>query len=718
MKKLYFILGLLLVSMYSIAQTHGRVIRMDSLQFVDSTELASGIDEPTYYKYGDTVTFQGVVIFNPHYYAKSATSRKATWIIDTSLHEWGGMMVFVDPGALANYTGDLDQLNNDTKFYENFVPGYTVKATGVMGQYSNNSQLYLIPIESEIIDIPNTIDTAHIIDPEIITIDLLEKNDGSGNIVTQRMTGEKYEGMFVRFENVTVVDVSDRPGYGGARKFWSVQDNNGNKIAIDDNSGYWRNDANASASWCNDYVQQFPSEGTKLNYIQGAIEEVGAYGYQINTLLPTDINVSAAAPFISQIQRDPVVASSSDAVTVSAVITDNDGTITNASLYYSVGIGNLTFTEVVMIKGAANTYSADIPAQADGEYVNYWFKAFDNNGLYSNYPDSNATGSIYRVLNGGITKISQIQETPFGSGASIWNGSDLDVAIGGIVTATLDQLGNVGIQSGTNPWSGILLRAVTGDGLANLKSGDSVLISKAQVVEEYDVTFLFNTGAANHSVVSKNNSLPALTKNIPLDSIAADIFAYSEPYESMLLGFDDIYVVNLNADAPSGNYGEWVFALDTNNTDGLRVDDLSRAIEGNFNVDSLTLNQHLGFVNGLLYYSFGNWKLTPRDKNDIEGFYTDTTTIGINLLNDQDIRLKLYPNPAKSQVFVEGSINEATQLSVRIFDLNGKLLLSDKQRVVGDFLINLDVNQLNSGLYFIEINANNEKSTISKFYKN
>ncbi|MBT7041476.1 MAG: T9SS type A sorting domain-containing protein, partial [Bacteroidetes bacterium] len=113
-----------------------------------------------------------------------------------------------------------------------------------------------------------------------------------------------------------------------------------------------------------------------------------------------------------------------------------------------------------------------------------------------------------------------------------------------------------------------------------------------------------------------------------------------------------------------------------------------------------------------------NWKLTPRDKNDIEGFYTDTTTIGINLLNDQDIRLKLYPNPAKSQVFVEGSINEATQLSVRIFDLNGKLLLSDKQSVVGDFLINLDVNQLNSGLYFIEINANNEKSTISKFYKN
>ncbi|MBL6963269.1 MAG: T9SS type A sorting domain-containing protein [Bacteroidetes bacterium] len=719
MKRFYLLFGLLILGFYSFAQTHGRVIRMDSLQYVDSVDLVGGADEPAYYKYGDTVTFQGVVVFNPQYYAKSATSRKACWIVDTSLHEWGGLMIFIDPGGLSNYSGDLNQLNAETKFYENFIPGYTVKATGIMGRYNNNSQIYLMPIESEIVDIPSTIDTTHIVDPELLTIDVCEKNDGTGSMVTQWYTGEKYEGMMVRFDNVTVVDVSDRPGTGGARKFWSVQDVNGNKMQIDDNSGYYRNDANASANWCNDYIFQVPSEGTKLNYIQGIIEENGSYGYQINPLLPSDISVAAAAPFISQIVRDPVVASSSDDVIVKAVITDNDGSIVSANLYYSVGLGNMTFTQLTMTKGGdGKTYSATIPAQANDEYVNYWFKAIDNNGLYSNYPDSLATGSMYRVINGGITQISQIQETPLGNGASIWNGVDVDMDISGIVTATLDQLGNVGLQSGTDGWSGILLRAKTGDGLADLKLGDEVSIKHAQVVEEYDVTFLFNAGGANHTVLSSNNTLPAFIINSNLDSIAAGIFLHSEPFESMLLKFPDVYVVELNADDPTGNYGEWVIGIDTTNPVGLRVDDLSRFIEGNFNVDSLALNQHLDFIQGLLYYSFGNWKLTPRDKNDIAGYFTDTTTVGLKLLNNREINLKLYPNPGKDQLFIEGSINNASKLSIQMYDLTGKLLLEDKQHVHGDFLLNLKVDHLNTGLYFIEISADNQRGTITRFYKN
>jgi hypothetical protein len=717
MKRLYFILVLLMMSMYTFAQTHGRVIRLDSTQLVDSTELASGLDEPTYFKHGDTVTIQGVVIFNPKYYAKSATSRKATWLVDTSLKEWGGQMIFIDPGALSSYSGDLDQLNGETKFYENFVPGYTIKATGVLGHYNNNTQLYLIPIESEIIDIPTTIDTAKVVEPVVATIDEMMKNDGAGGMQIQKMTGEKYEGMFVRFENVTVVDVSDRPGYGGARKFWSVQDASGNKMQIDDNSGYWRNDANASASWCNDYVQGFLSEGTQLNYIQGVIEENGSYGYQINPLLPTDVDVAAAAPFISNIMRDPVVASSSDDVTISADIRDNDGSITSAKLYYSVGLNNLTFTEVVMTKTTGNTYIADIPAQADGAYVNYWIKATDNNGLVTNIPDSNATGSLYKVVDGGITTIAQIQETPFGSGNSIWDDAELDMTIGGIVTATLDQLGNVGVQSGTGPWSGIMLRAQTGDGLADLKLGDSIVITKGTITEEYNVTFIFNAGGPNHSVISHNNPLPAYT-HVAIDSFVAGAGSKGEAFESVLLEFEDVYVVSQNPDDPSGNYGEWAVGQDTNNVaSAVRVDDMSRAIEGNFNVDTLALNQHLDFIRGLMYYSFGNWKLAPRDKNDIAGYYTDTTTIGINLLNDQEISLKLYPNPTADQLYLEGNMDELSQLHINVYSVSGQLLFTNNYEVNGSFLLNVDVENLQSGMYFIEIAADNNRSSISKFYK-
>ncbi|MFC2114408.1 T9SS type A sorting domain-containing protein [Bacteroidota bacterium] len=716
MKRFYVLFSFMLFSAILFAQTHGRVIRMDSLQFVDSTSLAGGSDAPVFYLYDDTVTFQGVVTFNPLYYAKSATSRKATWVQDTSFDAWAGMMVFADPGQLSGYGGDLTQLNNEAKFYDNFVPGYTVKATGRMGHYNNNSQIYIIPIESEIVDIPSTIDTTHIVDPILLTIDMFMKNDGAGNIVQQRVTGEKYEGMFVRFEDVTVVDMTDN---GNGRFYWSIQDSKGNKIQIDDNSGYFRNDANASASWCNNYVFSCPSEGTRLKYIQGIIEENGSYGYQINPLLPTDFNVLAAAPYISQVNTWPVVPISTQTVKVTASIIDNDGAINDAKLFYSVGYGNMNFTEVNMTKSGGGYY-AFIPAQANDSYVNYWIKAVDDSALVSYFPDSLATGSLYKVLDDGITKISDIQNTPILNGASMYYRDTLsNIQIRGIVTATLDQLSLVAIQDGIQPYSGIFLEADINDGLDQLKLGDSVLITSA-IVNEYNagyLTTLMKAGGSNIQVLAHNRKLPEPVKGLNLDSINAQIKAFSEAYEGMLIEFNHVFIVNQNPDAPAGPYGEWTIGLDTNNPTGIRVDDDSKAIETNFSTDTLMLNQELDFIRGILSYSFYNFKLWPRDKNDIAGYFTDTTTVSVKLLNNQEISIKLYPNPVDDELLLTGELVGSDELTICMYDLTGKKISAVKKRVSGDFVISSDVSQLKKGLYFIEIKSLNGRTSVTRFAK-
>ncbi len=622
MKAFYTTILFLMAGLTLLAQQHRYPTRIDSVQYVDQATLESGDVNPIYFSKGDTITVVGIVTFNPQYYGMS-TNRKATWLQDTSLKQWGGINVFIDPnpaGVTFNYSGSLADLNNDVKFYENFIPGYKVKCTGILNEYQGNTQLNLIPVESEIVDIPLSIDTTQPVKPVLLPISTFSKNDGSGGQKPQLVTGQPYEGMYVRFENVTVVDVSGHPSDPFNRKLWSVQDEFGNKIEIRDNSGYFRNDTRADAPWVNNYTFNFPSIGTRLEYIQGVIGYSTNYGFQLSPLLPTDMKIAASAPYISKVSRYPVVPQSSDKVKIQASITDNDGKIVDASLFYSVGEGNTQFQEIKMNDLGGGIYAAYIPPTPNGSIVNYYLWAIDDSSYEAYYPDSLATGSFYKVIDGGITHIAQLQET--NSDASIWADDTItNMNIQGVVTATLDHFNLAVIQDDTMPWSGIYLDGSNGgEGIASLKLGDKVQITSALVRESYGITLLSYAGGKNMKVLSHNNPLPEPVKFLNPDSINARVFNQAEAYEGMLIEFNDVFLTSNNPDDPN-NYGEWAIGYDTNNY-GLRCDDLSKVIMQGANTDSFSLGQKFDFVRGILYYSFGNYKLIPRDWNDISGFKT------------------------------------------------------------------------------------------------
>ena len=70
------------------------------------------------------------------------------------------------------------------------------------------------------------------------------------------------------------------------------------------------------------------------------------------------------------------------------------------------------------------------------------------------------------------------------------------------------------------------------------------------------------------------------------------------------------------------------------------------------------------------------------------------------------IAIGLYPNPVEETLYIKMPASVSTT-SVEIFDINGKLILT-QERVIES----VDVSQLQQGLYFVNITA--DSNTVTK----
>lgn len=64
----------------------------------------------------------------------------------------------------------------------------------------------------------------------------------------------------------------------------------------------------------------------------------------------------------------------------------------------------------------------------------------------------------------------------------------------------------------------------------------------------------------------------------------------------------------------------------------------------------------------------------------------------------------MYPNPANNLFTVE---SKSTNATISIISLNGKVLLSEK---MNGYKTNLDINSLATGMYIVEVKANDSVS--------
>lgn len=704
MKKLFtllFLCGALLVrAQYPLISIH-------DAQYVTLQNLANGID--TAITFGDTVQIEGVVMFDPCDYGLSTTgSRLGTFITDPAGGAWNGVHVMIDAAAIG-YSGTLHQLDQDVLFRDNSAVGNIVRYTGIVSGFSNNTQILCIPTQCQVMGTVSSLPT-----PPVVTIDSLMLNDGTGTMVIQKPTGEQWEGQYVELDNVVIVDVSAGTGNSTGRWFWSAQDAAGNKIKIRDVSGWVRNDT--SDNFCfpggTNTPWQFnplPIQNATISFLKGFIVEyVSSQGVDEYYIAPRDTfdigDVTSAPPTISYLHVSNPVISTTQTQTVSATITDFDGSVASADLYYSVGLGNQTYTMVPMTNSSGSLWTANIPAiTPDSTYVNYWVKAFDNDGNFSNYPDSLATNRFYLVLNSGVNSIHDIQWNPNHIGSSFYSGYKFNMDITATVMSTtgIYDLGIVSIQEGTNPYQGIMLRGNTTNPVDAMQRGDIVHITNARVTESFGVTYL---DSVTYTLVSPGNPLYAPIMSTNKDSIRLNKFDYTEPYESMLVGYDTVFVINQNPDAPSA-FGEWLIADSTTATVGLRCDDKSYDLPDLvFATDSLLLNEQLDYIYGELTFSFGNWKLWPRNRDDIEGFQTITPII---IVCPGDHQIMAYPSPASQTLTLR--MPDATQTQINVFDIAGKLV---KSFTTSQSINDIPVSGWNNGIYILQIQNASYHQTI------
>ena len=259
----------------------------------------------------------------------------------------------------------------------------------------------------------------------------------------------------------------------------------------------------------------------------------------------------------------------------------------------------------------------------------------------------------------GIDTVSiyDIQFNNNTNGASNYEGSQ--VYTGGIVTAVRDD-SSFYLTSGSGAWSGVYV--YSNDYL--LFEGDSVVLD-AEVDEYYELTELKNV--TNLQVISSGNIFSPNYCN----TAAAD----SEEFEGCYVEVSNAICNNDNA-----GFGEWIV---NDGSGDLIIDDLFYAF-------TPILNQSYT-VSGVVTFSYGAFKLLPRNGSDVAGF------ISVNETTENVFYM--YPNPLSQSNL---NITLQNNSNVSLFNLSGQLIKT-YQLKSGNNSVNLDF--LKKGLYIIICNS-------------
>lgn len=711
MKKILTFLLVALVGNAAQAQVYP-LRTIEQIQFVHPDTLLTGRTLSSLMD--DTVRVRGLVIFNPRNHALSA-NWKASYLVDTTglaSNNWRGLLVRLPA------IGD----SSATNFFNTFQPGNIVEATGVVREFqdaspnSGETQVDLIPVSTSVVGF------AAPPAPKVVQINQLMQFDPNDPAVPQKIqktTGEQYEGMYVEIPNVFVTGVST---FGGGRISWLVRDASGAEMNVRDASVFFRPPfiSSTASTPPNPFADVFVQQGKAFAYIRGVITETN-FGtlyprYEIVPLVSTDLGpVTAAPPFASNVAISPSIPSTANNVTIGARIEDLDGAVSSAVLYYTRGVSGTVYDSVTMTTAAVDSFIGVIPGSflnTDGEYIKYFIRAIDNQGNVSVTPDTSLTYSVFRVLNNGLRQVAQIQETPFANGRSIYDGAVVNMNIAGRIMSTLstNDYNRIIFQDGRGQMSGIVL-SPGNQGATDIdirQRGDSIQITRGRVFEDFGITTI---EVLNYNFVSTGT--PYAPVSVPIDSITARRYNFTEGYESMLLEFNDAFVVNQNPDAPS-NFGEFAIYPDSTATNGLRVRggvaQSSPDLGQNFNTDSVQLGQKLTFIRGILTFNFSNWKLQPRNRNDIAGFSTGSSNVSVpEVLNNANLT-RLYPNPNQGQFTIEMEAKAFENINMEVLDMTGRVLHRQQFRVEpGSQRFDVSGLDLSNGMYLVKLSGTNTR---------
>jgi type IX secretion system substrate protein len=102
----------------------------------------------------------------------------------------------------------------------------------------------------------------------------------------------------------------------------------------------------------------------------------------------------------------------------------------------------------------------------------------------------------------------------------------------------------------------------------------------------------------------------------------------------------------------------------------------------------------------------------PYSEWNVMAIYSEDCTAGLN--DNKVATYSIHPNPAKNELFITAQ-NTTENLKIKIFNIEGKLLST--QNVTLQDQKAIDVSQLLSGIYFLNIEDENGNTAVKKFIK-
>ena len=690
-------------------------------------DLANCNDTSQYYM--DTVTFVGYVVTDGSLCEVASGSisgaggiRPFIWMKDTAN---GGT---VDARSGLEVMGVNWGSSQATSGFTSLIEGDLVRVTGVVGMFSGATQFQ--PLNNNSITVLNS--SFPTITPKVVPVGDLNDN----NQINQISTGQDWEGAFIEIQNVTITSVNTFGSGTGRRVNFTVSDAQGNQIEIYD---FFLGQKLTSWPTLNPNSPQdsgsftVPNVGTNYNYIRGVVEHQSngcaggtGVGYRIHPFKSSHYKVGKSAPNVSNVMVNPSVPSSSDSITLIADIIDADGTIDTAEIFWSTNpntpvsgfqSANLTLT-------ANNQYEYEFAPQPDGTVIRYYIRAVDNDTtatLFPATPVGQAVPNIARIYvrDGGLT-IPDVQ-TPTSSGDDASPFENQEITIKGYVTAAQQgcDLEYVYIQdSAATEYAGLALRGSLN--LASLQRGQKVEVT-GTIAESFGFTQMN---------VNNVNGLDAYFDVQPTVLDPSDTVEYEEmeKYESMLVSYQvpNGQVTVSEADAGFGEYrvSDAQGKTDENNSrrilagrqDGSSAESslhVSLVSDSTYaNADGIMAVAPVGTQDGMtmdaitgpLWYSFGNYKLTPRNNFDIENLSTslDTASCSFPVFSIEEAMettaaVDIYPNPAKEAFTVSSAL---ANFEVTVHNVSG-VAVSTVESVNGRAQV--AVSTLPAGVYIVTV---------------
>jgi hypothetical protein len=361
-------------------------------------------------------------------------------------------------------------------------------------------------------------------------------------------------------------------------------------------------------------------------------------------------------------------------------------------------------------------WTATIPGFPLGTFVNYFVKATGSNNLSVLDRDTAQAKNFYRVANS--PGIFDVQFSPYDNPSTSDVVSPLlnqTVTVRGTVTAdSLDNLNEpptnapiaIHIQDGRGIFSGVrvVLNSYTTPA-GQIVRNDSVEVTGI-VRESFSYTQIDARQSAGGSITKIGMATTPIT---PLLLTTDTLRTRSERFEGMLVQVNNVEVTRARLAGQEFAVRE----VGSTSTGDYLVDDLSGwAFRGggtgtpvNPNADTVRVGDRFQVLRGVHFFSFSNYKLTPRRTGDFEGYLF--TNEPVNPTPKQFALAQNYPNPFNPITMIRYELPERADVSLKVYDILGREVatLVNASQGQGSYQVPFNASTLSSGVYFYRLKA-------------